>query len=80
LAENLPKFTLPRSELLWTPTCCADAALQRLNAGDIPLQSNVSAEEVASLPSSPTAANADAVLDLLFVTPSCSLALQSKHV
>lgn len=48
--------------------------------GDIPLQSNVSAEEVPSLPSSPTTADADAVLDLPFVTPSCSLALQSKRV
>lgn len=50
------------------------------DAADIPLQSSVSAEEVPSLPSSPTAADADVVLDLPFVTPSYSLALQSKRV
>jgi Ca2+-binding EF-hand superfamily protein len=47
---------------------------------EIPLQSNMSTEETPSLPSSPTAASADSVLALPFVTPSCSLALQSKRV
>ncbi|GMF18501.1 unnamed protein product [Phytophthora lilii] len=40
----------------------------------------MSTEDVPSLPSSPTAASADALLELPFVTPSCSLALQSKRV
>ncbi|KAE8880800.1 hypothetical protein PF005_g1651 [Phytophthora fragariae] len=45
---------------------------------EIPLQSNMSAEETPSLPSSPT--DADTLVELPFVTPSCSLALQSKRV
>ncbi|KAH7467170.1 Guanylyl cyclase inhibitory protein [Phytophthora ramorum] len=47
---------------------------------DIPLQSNMSTEDAPSLPSSPTAASADTLVALPFVTPSCSLALQSKRV
>lgn len=45
----------------------------------IPLQSNVNTEETPSLPSSPTAADADLLMDLPFVTPSYSLAIQSKR-
>ncbi|KAG7384668.1 hypothetical protein PHYPSEUDO_002415 [Phytophthora pseudosyringae] len=47
---------------------------------EIPLQSNMSTEGVPSLPSSPTASSADTLVELPFVTPSCSLALQSKRV
>ncbi|OWZ13643.1 hypothetical protein PHMEG_00012999 [Phytophthora megakarya] len=47
---------------------------------EIPLQSNMSTEDVPSLPSSPTAASADTLIELPFVTPCCSLALQSKRV
>ncbi|KAL3672863.1 hypothetical protein V7S43_002165 [Phytophthora oleae] len=47
---------------------------------EIPLRSNMSMEEVPSLPSSTTASSADTVVELPFVTPSCSLALQSKRV
>ncbi|KAG6614369.1 Guanylyl cyclase inhibitory protein [Phytophthora cinnamomi] len=45
---------------------------------EIPLQSNMSAAETPSLPSSPS--DADARVELPFVTPSCALALQSKRV
>ncbi|POM64821.1 hypothetical protein PHPALM_19592 [Phytophthora palmivora] len=47
---------------------------------EIPLQSNMSTEGVPSLPSSPTASSADTLIELPFVTPCCSLALQSKRV
>ncbi|RLN53155.1 hypothetical protein BBJ28_00003444 [Nothophytophthora sp. Chile5] len=40
----------------------------------------MSTEEVPSLPSSPTAASADSLIELPFVTPTWSLALQSKRV
>lgn len=46
---------------------------------EIPLQSNVN-EDAPSLPSSPAASSADSLLELPFLTPSCSLALQSKRV
>ncbi|TYZ50993.1 hypothetical protein PybrP1_012827 [[Pythium] brassicae (nom. inval.)] len=45
----------------------------------IPLQSNCSTDEPSSLPSSPTAADADLVMELPYVTPSYSLAIQSKR-
>lgn len=45
----------------------------------IPLQSNFNTDEAPSLPSSPTAANADLTMELPFVTPSYSLAIQSKR-
>lgn len=45
----------------------------------IPLQSNCSTDEPSSLPSSPTAADADLVMELPFVTPNYSLAIQSKR-
>ncbi|KAL8002683.1 putative guanylate cyclase activating protein [Plasmopara halstedii] len=47
---------------------------------EVPLRSNMSTEEVPSLPSSATASSADTLIELPFVTPSCSLALQSKRV
>lgn len=40
----------------------------------------MSTEEVPSLPSSTTASSADTLIGLPFITPSCSLALQSKRV
>lgn len=45
----------------------------------IPLQSNCSTDEPSSLPSSPKAADADLVMELPYVTPSYSLAIQSKR-
>ncbi|KUF82922.1 Guanylyl cyclase inhibitory protein [Phytophthora nicotianae] len=51
-----------------------------LPAIEIPLKSNVSSDKAPSLPSSPTAASADTLMQLPFVTPCCSLALQSKRV
>ncbi|KAG2784081.1 hypothetical protein PC129_g7280 [Phytophthora cactorum] len=47
---------------------------------EIPLQSNMSTEKAPSLPSSPMASSADTLMELPFVTPCCSLALQSKRV
>lgn len=46
---------------------------------NVRLVSNVSSEEAASLPSSPTAPDADMLLPLPFVVPACSLAIQSKR-
>jgi hypothetical protein len=46
---------------------------------EIPLQSNFNTDEPSSLPSSPTAADADLLMELPFVTPSYSLAIQSKR-
>lgn len=45
----------------------------------IPLQSNVSLDEPSSLPSSPTAADADITMELPYATPNYSLAIQSKR-
>ncbi|KAF4132320.1 hypothetical protein GN958_ATG18437 [Phytophthora infestans] len=47
---------------------------------EIPLQSNMSSDKAPSLPSSPTASSADTLMQLPFVMPCCSLALQSKRV
>ncbi|KAG7396370.1 hypothetical protein PHYBOEH_002351 [Phytophthora boehmeriae] len=47
---------------------------------EVPLQSNISSENVPSLPSSPAVASADTVIELPFITPSCSLSLQAKRV
>jgi hypothetical protein len=47
---------------------------------EIPLQSSaVDGAEVASLPSSPRAAQADGTVELPYVAPSCSLAIQAKR-